>query len=66
MVIDTSALIAILQGEPDRRAFIAAIEDADFRRMSVATLVEISIVLEARHGAAGLRDLDRFINRAVD
>jgi ribonuclease VapC len=30
----------------------------------VATFVEISIVLEARHGAEGVRDLDRFTNRA--
>ena len=37
MVIDTSALIAILQREPERRAFIDAIEAADVRAMSVAT-----------------------------
>ena len=64
MVIDTSALIAILQREPERRAFIEAIEAADARLMSVATVVEISIVIEARHGAEGLRDLDHFIGRA--
>lgn len=64
MVIDTSALVAILQGEPERRAFIEAIESADARRMSVATFVEISVVVEARHGAEGLRNLDRFISRA--
>lgn len=64
MVIDTSALVAILQREPERRRFIEAIEAADVRLMSVATFVEISIVIEARHGAEGLRDLDHFINRA--
>ncbi len=64
MVIDTSALVAILQGEPERRAFIEAIEAADSRLMSIATFVEISIVIEARHGAEGLRDLDHFISRA--
>lgn len=64
MVIDTSALIAILQREPERRSFIEAIEAADARLMSVATFVEISIVIEARHGAEGLRDLDHFISRA--
>ena len=63
MVIDTSALIAILDGEPERRSFLEAIENADSRHMSVATFVESSIVIEARHGAEGLRDLDRFINR---
>ncbi|MEZ5286568.1 MAG: type II toxin-antitoxin system VapC family toxin [Vicinamibacterales bacterium] len=50
MVIDTSALVAILQREPERRRFIEAIEDADTRSMSVATFVEISIVIEARCG----------------
>jgi ribonuclease VapC len=58
MVIDTSALVAILQREPERRAFIEAIEAADARLMSVATFVEISIVIEARHGSEGVRDLD--------
>jgi ribonuclease VapC len=65
MVIDTSALVAILQREPERRPFIEAIELADARLMSVATFVEISIVIEARHGAEGLRDLDHFISRAA-
>ena len=64
MVIDTSALVAILQREPERRAFIEAIEAADARLLSVATFVEISIVVEVRHGAEGLRDLDHFIRRA--
>jgi ribonuclease VapC len=64
MVIDTSAFVAILQREPERRAFIEAIEAADARLLSVATFVEISIVVEARHGAEGLRDLDHFIAKA--
>ena len=64
MVIDTSALLAILQDEPERRAFNEAIEAAASRAMSVATFVEVSIVIEARRGAAGLRELDRFIDRA--
>jgi ribonuclease VapC len=64
MVIDTSALVAILRREPERRVFLEAIEAADARLMSVATFVEIAIVIEARHGAEGLRDLDHFIGRA--
>ena len=64
MVIDTSALVAILQGEPERRSFLEAIEAADTTRMSVASFVESSIVIESRYGAEGLRDLDRFISRA--
>ena len=64
MVVDTSALVAILQGEPERRAFIEAIDGADSRRMSAATFVETSIVIEARYGGEGVRDLDRFVGLA--
>lgn len=64
MVIDSSALAAILLGETDRRRFIEAIEAADLRLLSVANWVKISIVIEARHGAEGSRDLQRFIERA--
>lgn len=64
MVIDTSALLAILQDEPERRSFNESIEAADSRVMSVATFIEASILLESRFGAEGLRDLDQFIERA--
>lgn len=64
MIIDTSALVAILQDEPERRRYIDAIEAADTRSISTATFVEISMVVEARHGAEGVRDLDLFLNRA--
>jgi ribonuclease VapC len=65
MVVDTSALLAILQDEPDRRALNEALEAADARRISAATFVEVSIVMEARHGAAAQRDLDLFLERAA-
>jgi len=64
MVIDTSAILAILQREPERRSFVEAIESADSTRMSVASFVECSIVIESRYGSEGLRDLDRFISRS--
>ena len=64
MVIDTSAVLAVLQNEPERRAFNEAIEAAEQRAMSTATFVETSIVIEARYGADGLRDLDLFIAKA--
>ncbi len=64
MVIDTSALLAILQDEPERRAFNQAIEAADSRSISTATFVETSIVIESRYGAEGLRDLDLLIAEA--
>jgi ribonuclease VapC len=64
MVIDTSALLAILQDEPERRRFNEAMETAEARRVSAATFVECSIVIESRFGAEGLRDLDRLLKRA--
>ena len=64
MVIDTSALVAILQNEPERHVFNEAIEAASSRRMSVANFVEISLVIESRQGAEGLRELDFFLDRA--
>ena len=64
MVIDTSAVVAILQREAERFSVLEAIEDADSVRMSVASLVETSIVIESRYGREGLRDLDRFVARA--
>ncbi len=64
MVIDTSALLAILLDEPERRTFNQAIEAAESRLMSTATFVEASIVIESRFGAEGLRDLDLFLEKA--
>jgi ribonuclease VapC len=62
MVIDTSALVAILEDEPERRALNEAIEAADSRLMSAASFVEASIVIESRYGTAGLRDLELFVD----
>ena len=64
MVIDTSALIAILQDEPERKAFNKAIEAAARCAMSVVSFVEASMIMEARFGADGVRDLDLFIAKA--
>ena len=64
MVIDTSALLAILQDEPERRAFNGAIETAESRSVSTATFVETSIVIVSRYGAEGVRDLDLLISKA--
>jgi ribonuclease VapC len=64
MVIDSSALIAILAEEPEGESFIEAIEGADSRLISTATFVETSMVIESRFGAEGLRELDLFLTRA--
>jgi ribonuclease VapC len=61
MIIDTSAIVAILSDEPERRTFNEAIERADFCLMSSATFVEASIVIESSRGYDGLRDFDLFL-----
>jgi ribonuclease VapC len=64
MVLDTSALLAILFDEPERRAFTEAIEAAETRLLSVASFLEASMILESRHGAEGVRALDRLVAAA--
>ncbi len=64
MIIDTSALVAILSDEPERPVFNEAIEKANSRLMSAATFVEASIVIESSRGYDGLRDLDLFLASA--
>jgi ribonuclease VapC len=53
MVIDTSALLAILQNDSERRTFNEAIEAAETRLLSAASFVESSIIAgHPGHGAA--------------
>lgn len=64
MVLDTSAVLAILQDEPERRQFNEAIEAADTRSLSTASFVEGSMILESRYGPDAVRDLDLFVAKA--
>lgn len=64
MVLDTSALLAVLLNEPEAEAFRLAIEADPVRLLSAATLVETSIVIEARVGEAGGRELDGMLQKA--
>ena len=56
MVIDSSAIIAILLGEPDAELVARALLADRARRMSAFSALEASIVIEARKGAAGGRE----------
>ena len=64
MIVDTSAVLAILFHEPDAERFASAITTASSRRMSAATLLETTIVLESRSGAAAGYELDSFLQEA--
>ena len=61
MIIDTSALMAILEQEPEAERMARAIGSASGSRLSSATLVEAGIVVQARRGEEGARDLDLLI-----
>ena len=64
MVVDSSALLAILLGEPERRDLNERIEADPHRLISAANLLEAAIVLESRSGEIGGRELDLFLHRA--
>ncbi len=64
MIVDTSAIIAVLFNEHDARVYAEAITRADACRMSAATFVETAIVVEAQTRNNGGRQLDAFIRRA--
>ncbi len=64
MVIDTSALVAVLTDEPERRLINEAIEADPKRLMSAATLLECALVIESRLGEHGGRELDLLLHRA--
>jgi len=64
MVIDSSAIIAVLLNEPTAARIIGAIESAAVRLMSAATLLEAAIVIEHRKGDVGGRELDLFVYRS--
>ncbi len=64
MVIDSSALIAILLGEPEAEPFALAIGSDPKRLISVFTALEASIVIEAKKGESGGRELDLLVHQA--
>ena len=64
MVIDTSALVAILLGEQDAEIFARAVAADHKRLISAFTALETSIVIEAKKGESGGRELDLLIHRA--
>lgn len=64
MVIDTSAVIAILLAEEDAESYTRAIEAAAQPRMSAASYVEAAVVIDNRGDVLARREFDRFIRRA--
>lgn len=65
MVIDTSALLAILFGESEASIFAKLIGDSGIRIASSVTAFEAGVVMLSRKGAAGVRDLDLLFHTAA-
>ena len=63
MVLDTSAIIAILLGEPEAETFAIAIANDPKRLMSAFSALEAGIVIEAKKGEAGGRELELLLHR---
>lgn len=64
MIIDTSAILAILFAEDDAARYADAIARADLRLISAANYLEAGIVVDNQIGAAAGRQLDALISRA--
>ena len=65
MIVDTSAILAVLFDEPDAERFTRAIAEAPHCRMPTANFLEAALVVEGRAGLAGGHELDLFIERAA-
>lgn len=64
MIIDTSALLAILRAEPEARACADAIERAAVRRVSAGTFLETAIVIDSSRDPIASRRLDDLMQAA--
>jgi ribonuclease VapC len=61
MVIDSSAVLAILQDEPERASFNRAIAADRVRLLSAANYLEVAIIIDRRRGEEGARDLRHYL-----
>jgi ribonuclease VapC len=65
MVVDSSAVLAILFREPERSQFLKLVDESQTRLISAAGALESAMVIEHRHGIAGGDELDLFLHRAA-
>lgn len=61
MIVDSSAIIAILRAEPEAAAFARAIQSAVERRVSAVSYTETAIVIDSSRDAVASRRFDDFI-----
>jgi ribonuclease VapC len=60
MIVDSSAVVAILRAEPERSVCANAIEAANVRRISAINYVEASVVFERAKNPLARWDFDDF------
>jgi ribonuclease VapC len=65
MVIDTSAIVAVLENEPEGANFIRLIAADEVRLLSAVSRVECTCVIEGRKRAAGRADLELLLREAA-
>ncbi|MHB1499927.1 MAG: type II toxin-antitoxin system VapC family toxin [Candidatus Dormibacteria bacterium] len=64
MILDTSAIVAIMRGELDADRYIAAISQAASPRISAGTYLETAMVIDANHDPVLSRRLDDLLAAA--
>ena len=62
MIVDTSAIMAIILGEPEADRLLRAMGDATVVEMSAATYVECGIVIDRRSPPATRRRFDQLLD----
>lgn len=62
MILDTSAIVAILRAEPEAAACAKAIESAGVRRLSAASYVEVGAVIDRAGDAIASRRVEELLS----
>jgi ribonuclease VapC len=65
VIVDSSALVAILWSEPDAAVFAEALDAAPVRRISAGTYIELGIVIDAKRNPVASRRIDELISEAA-
>jgi ribonuclease VapC len=64
VIIDTSAIVAILRAEPEAESFANAIADSQSRKVSAVSFVEAAAVIDGSHDAVASRRFDQLFREA--
>jgi len=64
VIVDTSALVAILRGEPEKEAFVDAIDASHATLISAANFLEAAIVIDGQKDALATREFNEFMRDA--